>query len=236
MASSLVLLLALLSTPGEATPEAEQLARRSIIEYNGGEFEQALADVKRAYDIQPAPGLLFDLGQCHRALHHWEQAEFFFLGYLREKPDAPNRAVAEGLVAQMRQSRSDELAAQHQGAPVVDLVSVPLVDSSAVPEAALEVAAPRHRIPTAAWAFGGTGLVVGIGGAIAWGLAAADRSGYSGSAGRQPLSYSQFQQANSAAVIGDILVPVGAVLLATGAAFALFGRSHPVATSWATSR
>jgi hypothetical protein len=39
------------------------------------------------------------------------------------------------------------------------------------------------------------------------------------------MSYPQFQQANTAALLGNILVPVGAVLLATGAGFAIFGSS-----------
>ncbi len=69
MGSFLLLALLTASPSSDAVKQAEALTRRAIVEYNGGEFDQALVDAKKAYGIQPAPALLYNLGQCHRALH-----------------------------------------------------------------------------------------------------------------------------------------------------------------------
>jgi tetratricopeptide (TPR) repeat protein len=191
------------ATSPDAAAEAKQLARRSIVEYNGGDFEKALTDVKRAYDLDPAPGLLYNLGQCHRALHHWEQAEFFFKGYLRGRPGAANRTAVRALVDEMEKNRLDELAERKAAAP--------------------PPAQGRH-IPASTWIFGAIGLAAGIAGAVAWGLVASDRSGYS-TTGPEPstVSYSGVQQSNTFATAGNILVPVGAGLIVIAAGIGIFG-------------
>ncbi len=250
-ACSLVLLATLAAPPSDATSEAKQLVRRSIVEYNGGDFEKALADVKRAYDLEPAPGLLYNLGQCHRALHHWEQAEFFFQGYLREKPNAPNRVAVRALVEQMEKNRLDELAerkaspppevvapsaatpppapatqpavAQPSASPPPVVAEPPGTAPQPIPPAAVEAPPPTRHIPASAWALGGIGIAVGIAGGVLWALAQSDRSGYA-SAGLEPPSvkYSTIAQSNTFALTGDVLVPVGSVLLAIGIGIAVF--------------
>ncbi len=98
-------LLALAIASGAAMPpqtaEVRRLARQSILEYNAGDFDLALRDAKRAYEMSGAPALLFNLGQCHRALGHWKEAEFFYRGYLREKKDVRNRREVLALIANM---------------------------------------------------------------------------------------------------------------------------------------
>src|SRR5215475_11209448 len=41
-------------------------------EYKLGRFEQALAEYAAAYELYPVPALLFNIGQCHRYLRHFE--------------------------------------------------------------------------------------------------------------------------------------------------------------------
>jgi hypothetical protein len=110
MTHALLLALALSAAPS-VNKEAQRYYNKSKIEYNAGEFEKALKDATEAYELEPAPGLLYNLGQCHRALHHWERAEFFYRGYLREKPDASNREAVEALIAQMVAKQQEEAAA-----------------------------------------------------------------------------------------------------------------------------
>ncbi len=78
-----------------------------MIEYNEGEFGYALIDAKAAYSLRPVPALLYDLGQIHRALHHWEEAAFSFRAYLRQLPDAPNRATVEDLISLMEKKLAE---------------------------------------------------------------------------------------------------------------------------------
>src|SRR5687767_11122360 len=79
----------------KAKADAKARAEKGNTHYKLGRFDDALAEYSAAYEIYPAPGLLFNIGQCHKNLKHYERAVFFFEGYLREKPNAPNRALVE---------------------------------------------------------------------------------------------------------------------------------------------
>jgi tetratricopeptide (TPR) repeat protein len=145
-----LLLLALLgATPPADTAKAEALTRRCIVEYNGGEFDDALRDAKKAYALQPAPLLLYNLGQIHRALHHWEEAAFSYRAYLREQPNAPNRATVEAHLAEVLKKQSDALAAQKPPLPPAPWPQAPPAPAAAAvpaPKVAV-VAKPQPRIP-----------------------------------------------------------------------------------------
>ncbi|MHB1843420.1 MAG: hypothetical protein ACYCWW_01120 [Deltaproteobacteria bacterium] len=221
---SALLLAALLS--GSSPAAAQALAKRSIIEYNAGDFEKALLDAQRAYELEPLAGLLYNLGQCHRALHHWERAEFFYRGYLREKPRAKNRAEVAQLIAQMQAKRAKEEAREAAPPPALVLPVAPApappvrMVPAAVPAAAVVAPAPERHVAGLAWGLMGSGAAAGVAGGIAWGLAQSLRA--QGGAGGPP-TIAALTQSNTLAVIGNVLVPVGAALLASGAGLALFG-------------
>jgi tetratricopeptide (TPR) repeat protein len=118
-ASSAIITLALLVTgarpaaaqpppPGAQTAASEatrraaarKLAQRATRKYNLGQFRHALDGYTRAYDTFPAPGLLFNIAQCHRGLGDHERAIRSFEAYLRERPNATNRGVVEELIAE----------------------------------------------------------------------------------------------------------------------------------------
>jgi hypothetical protein len=40
----------------------------------------------------PDPAFLFNIGQCHRKMGHDKEAVSFYKSYLRNAPNAPNRA------------------------------------------------------------------------------------------------------------------------------------------------
>jgi tetratricopeptide (TPR) repeat protein len=109
MRAGIVLLLMLLFT-GAARAEVKgdkNAARPHVqaadIAYKLGKFEEALASYSKAYEVYPAPALLFNLGQCHRNLKQWERAVFFYEGFLRESPaNAPNRKLVEDLLKETR--------------------------------------------------------------------------------------------------------------------------------------
>ncbi len=149
--------LALLATVLAISPaerEAERLTRRSIVEYNVGDFASALGDITQAYKLDPRAGLLFNLAQCHRALEHWRQAEFFYRGYLRGRPDAKNRSQVLALIAEMRQRQAAaEARAAAPRAVSVTPAPKPAAAPSAPPPPAPEaptvlVLAPRAAAPS----------------------------------------------------------------------------------------
>ncbi|MCZ7677464.1 MAG: tetratricopeptide repeat protein [Sandaracinaceae bacterium] len=85
-----------------ARAEARRVARRASRDYNAGRYDQALEGYRRAYELVPAPGLHFNLGQCYRALGRHEEAIASFELYLRERPDAPNQELARELIRESR--------------------------------------------------------------------------------------------------------------------------------------
>src|SRR5579863_9001645 len=105
--------------------EAEKLARQSMTDYNVGDFDSALKEATQAYKLDPRPGFLYNLGQVHRALHHWERAVFFFRGYLRGKPDAPNRAAVEKLIAEMEAKETEPATPSPAPAPAPTITVTP---------------------------------------------------------------------------------------------------------------
>jgi len=68
---------------------AYQIAAAAFTE---GQFERALTQFQRAYELSPRPQLLFNIGTTHDRLRHSEPALQAFERYLAAVPDAPNRA------------------------------------------------------------------------------------------------------------------------------------------------
>jgi tetratricopeptide (TPR) repeat protein len=157
-------LLVLATDPAVPTENAADLARRAMVEYDAGEFEKALQDATRAYEIDPRPELLFNLGQCHRALGHWKQAEFFYRGFLRQRPDAEARPKVEKLIAKMVDKQEEEAAAAPKTEPVLVPVPAPTSTEPAAPTTEpvpAVVANPPAPMPGFTLSFGG-GVTAGV--------------------------------------------------------------------------
>jgi tetratricopeptide (TPR) repeat protein len=109
LAAILTLVLLAVWTPAVAEPrrarehfdEAESL-------YAQGDFEAALSEYLAAFDEQPLPELLFNVGQCQRNLDRYGDAIFSFRRYLALRPDAPNREAVLKLVAELERKRERE--------------------------------------------------------------------------------------------------------------------------------
>lgn len=79
---------------------AQEAFKKGQIQYNLGRFENALEHFSKAYEIMPHGAFLYNIGQCHRHLENHDKAIFFFEGYLRNLPNAPNRTDVEDLIAE----------------------------------------------------------------------------------------------------------------------------------------
>src|ERR1700743_2698565 len=61
-------------------------------------FSEALAEFQRAYDIAPAPIVLYNIAACHRELSHYSDAVTFYQRFLTEganKVPAPRLTAAK---------------------------------------------------------------------------------------------------------------------------------------------
>jgi Tetratricopeptide repeat len=65
---------------------------KGATEYNLGHFADAIAEFEKAYELDPAPILLFNIAQAHRQNGNNERAAFFYRRYLEQAPNAANRA------------------------------------------------------------------------------------------------------------------------------------------------
>ena len=78
--------------------EARKLFDQATEQYKVGKFAEALVGYEAAYALFKAPAFLFNIAQCHFQLQNWDRAVFFFQSYLREQPEAANRALVEDLM------------------------------------------------------------------------------------------------------------------------------------------
>jgi tetratricopeptide (TPR) repeat protein len=119
--------------------EARDWYRKGIRHYELGELDLAAQELKRAYELNPAPGLLFNLGQVYRLKKDDEQALHFYRTYLRLQPDAGNRSMVESLMTELR-VRIDDKARRPRAAPATP-------EPAPAPAATTPTETPAH--PTA---------------------------------------------------------------------------------------
>jgi len=229
-----------------ALDEARQLTSRASVEYDVGHFDQALDLYAKAYERYPKPALLFDIGQCHRLLGHYERAIFFYQGYLRGKPDAANRALVEQFILDSQKQLDAERAAAAAGsapAPVVPPsapapAEAPLSTPTSSPsqaDASVPPATADASSPPAAWsplriaglATAGAGVIL-IGAAIAEGLASSSLSNQVSQLSSQhgtwsPQAQSEYDAGKSDASAANVLYVTGALVLAGGAVMTWLG-------------
>ena len=96
---------------GTPLEDAKELANTATVQYKLGAFSNALEGYTAAYEKYPTPGLLFNIGQCHKMLKHYEQAIHSFRTFLHDKPNAANREDVEALVAESEHALAAERAA-----------------------------------------------------------------------------------------------------------------------------
>ncbi len=99
--------------------EAKAAFERAERAYRLRDFERALEGYRAAYAAYPKPELLFNIGQAQRGLHRWRAAIFSFELYLRDAPDAPDRAEVEALIARLEREASRADAARVAAKPKV---------------------------------------------------------------------------------------------------------------------
>jgi tetratricopeptide (TPR) repeat protein len=69
-------------------------------------FSEAIDEYQRAFDAQPLPDLLFNIGQCYRNLGDYDSAIFSYRKYLTLAQDPPNRAQVEQLIRDLEAKRT----------------------------------------------------------------------------------------------------------------------------------
>ena len=84
-----------------ALEEARQHVARAKVHYDLGEFKEAADEYILVYRLRPIPAILFNVAQAYRQGGLYEKALQFYKSYLRESPDAKNRAMIEQAIRDM---------------------------------------------------------------------------------------------------------------------------------------
>lgn len=98
--------------PPEDVAGARAHARRGLALYEAGSYAEALTELERAYEKKAAPGLLFNLAQCHRQLGHLDDAARLYRSFLRTDPP-------EALAKQTRELLAKVELLQKEAAPKI---------------------------------------------------------------------------------------------------------------------
>jgi tetratricopeptide (TPR) repeat protein len=140
------LLAARASVAGEAAEErpGRALFERAESKFNVGRFDEALVDYQAAYDAEPLPAFLFNIGQCYRNMGNYERAQFFFRRYAALDPRSPNRPAADRLIAEM-----DRLAGEQPGVTAAEQASPPPTPLLAAPAPAADARPAAAPAPAA---------------------------------------------------------------------------------------
>lgn len=92
--------------------EAKRLALEGKKAFDTQDFETAIARYNDAYKRKPAPGLLFNLGQCYRKTGELETALSYFKRYLETNPPAAQAKATEVVVAEVQAQLDEKRAAE----------------------------------------------------------------------------------------------------------------------------
>jgi PEGA domain-containing protein len=102
-AAALAIFALLVSAPVRADDVAEAKARfkKGAELYRAGKWRDAIAEFEAAYRLKPAGAIHFNVAQCRERLSEWPGALRAYHDYLREVPDAKDRAAVRASIGRI---------------------------------------------------------------------------------------------------------------------------------------
>jgi tetratricopeptide (TPR) repeat protein len=137
--------------------------------YQRGQYQEAIVEYRRAYELRAEPRFLYEIAESYRQLGAADQALFYFDRYLAGAPDAPDRDLVEDRMSELESLRARPAAP----APPLTLSPTP-----SGPELTKPRPQPESK-PTSTWRRWWFWTAVGV--AIAAGVTAAALSSRSDS-------------------------------------------------------
>jgi tetratricopeptide (TPR) repeat protein len=106
----LVVLLLASGQPSRAADPRLDSARAHSQEgdayYKLEKYANAITEYEQAYLAKPDPSFLYNIAQCHRLMGQGPEAIKFYRRFLKDAPNAPNRAVAEKHIRDLEDASS----------------------------------------------------------------------------------------------------------------------------------
>lgn len=140
--------------------------------YNRAQYDAALADFKEAATLYASPDFQYNIGLCYEKLGKNEEAVRAYVTYLKTKPNAEDRPNVEDRIQRL-QERIEQGGGETQPPPPDDVGPVEPDDK---PPENTEPEDDGRPLIIAGAALAGVGAVIGLGGGIAFGALARQRS------------------------------------------------------------
>ncbi len=207
------------TTSGEAAvAEARALYDTGVRHYNVGDYDSAIESFRKAYLLAPKPTLLYNIAQAYRqkAPPACRLASQYYRAYLRDMPDAADKAVVQERIAAMDACAESEstkapapqpsAASDERGGSSRDEAGPPA--RAATPDVRKGQAAP--------FVLGALGVGLGAASGILYGLA---RARYEDLKEECPCPPERWQSWETVETVSYVLGTAGAVTLVTAIAW-----------------
>ncbi len=96
------------AAPDPKQAQAEALFAEGQKHYDLREYNEAIESFRKAYALVPLPDMLFDIAQAYRQLNDCDNAVAFYRNYLRARPDADNRDLADKRATEMEECATEQ--------------------------------------------------------------------------------------------------------------------------------
>ncbi|HZL16936.1 MAG TPA: hypothetical protein VFG23_04225, partial [Polyangia bacterium] len=137
--AGVVLLAAWLSAgqPARAADPRTESARQHSAEgdayYKLEKYGNAIGEYEQAYLAKSDPSFLYNIAQCHRLMGQNAEALNFYRRFLKDAPNAPNRAVAEKHIKDLEDASHATLEPPPVAAPPPEVPPAPEPAAPAAP-------------------------------------------------------------------------------------------------------
>jgi tetratricopeptide (TPR) repeat protein len=177
--------------------------------YKQGDFRTAIDHLEAAYELEPAPVLLYNLARAYEGIGELDKAVSDYERFLTADPNAEDRGAIEARVATLK--RQIEIQSEKQ-APA----------EAPPPEAPVVPARSPSSVPVVVLAAGGAGLVIG---GIFGGLAMSENHTQNAATTSQLDGQNAHDRAGSFAVASEVGFIAGGVLAAVGVVWLILDRT-----------
>ncbi len=219
----------------EDKSKGEALSDEAIEAFNAKRYKRAANLFQQAYDVDPQPNYLFNIGRVYEEAGRLEDAVAYYGDFVKQPGvDLDSRGVAldrlKVLRAIIEETNEPEPEAEPDPEPEVEPES-PVDEPDPEPDpAAVEDARKRKVMRGAGFGLVGVGVGALIGGAVLGGLAQGD-SGDAEQAGSIEDRRDFLDSSKTKALTADLLYGAGGALLLVGVVLVVVGYKKPKASS-----
>ena len=94
------------------------------LHYQEANYEAALGEFERAYELSELPALLFNMSQCHERLGHLSEAISTLEGFIAGTEDGPEKARQERRLTNLQRRQAEAVAEVIRAVDALSLIHI----------------------------------------------------------------------------------------------------------------